>query len=383
MPTILERYTAAKQAATEIHNKAKAADRPMSDDERVQFDAYVQEAEGFKAQHERALSDHEALRALNDLAELPPTGAAEAKAYASLGEAFVNSDGYKDLMAQYGGKFPAGQRVQMSAVQLDIRNALVTDPGLTQPATRVTPAELAVVDLFQAITVIPDSPQAVKTFTSTWTDAAAVVAEGAIKPEASLAWSDVSFSLKTIAQWIPVTNQALAHNPTLRSRIDTYMVNGIQAKMQSDVAATLAASAGVQVQAFDTDLRTTIRKALTKAQKKAAQIGAGPASILMSAEDAETLDLEAMASAFAAPGQGPQQVQSAWRTPIVISGAIPAGFVYVGDLKQIELYTLGGINVTTGWVNDQFIRNSLTLLAETEARSNVFMAPALVKAATA
>ena len=36
----------------------------------------------------------------------------------------------------------------------------------------------------------------------------------------------------------------------LRSRIDTNMVNGIQTKMQSDVAATLAASAGVQVQSF-------------------------------------------------------------------------------------------------------------------------------------
>ena len=378
MPTILERYTAAKQAATELHNKVKEADRPMTDTERAEFDALISEASSLKAQHDRAASDVVALSALSDLA---PMHDAPESPKGSLGEQFVNSPQYKGLMAAYNGRIPSGQRVQMDSARLDLRNALITDPGLANPAVRVAPVGLTVVDLFEAISVISDSPQAVKTFTSTWTDAADVVDEGELKPEASLAWTPVDFTLKTIAQHVPVTNQALGHNPTLRSRIDTYLVNGIRAKMQARVAAALAAAAGVQTQAFVTDLRTTLRKALTKAQLAQAQLGGGPIATLISAADAEVLDLEAMASAYAAPGEGPRQVQVAWRTPLVVVGAIPAGYAYTGDLKQIELFMSGGINVMTGWIDDQFIRNSLTILGETEAEANVFQASLLVKTA--
>ena len=383
MPTILERYTAAKQAATELHNKVKAEDRAFTDAERAEFDALLADATDLKAQHERVTQDAAALADLNDIAspaEAPRATYEVRETSATLGEQFVASPQYKALMNAYGGKIPSNQRVQMDAARLDIKAALVTDPGLSNPAVRVGPVTLSVIDLFDAITIITDSEQAVKTFTSSWTDAAAVVAEGALKPEASLTWDDVDFTLKTIAQHVPVTTQALGHNPTLRSRIDTYLVNGIRAKMQAQVAAALAVAAGVQTQAFSTDLRTTLRRALTKAQLAQAQIGGGPVSVLISATDAETLDLEAMASAFATPGQGPAQVQSAWRTPLVVVGAVPAGFAYVGDLKQIELFTAGGINVMTGWINDQFVRNSLTILGETESEANVFTAPLLVKA---
>jgi HK97 family phage major capsid protein len=385
MPTILERYTAAKQAATELHNKVKAEDRPMTDEERTEFEAHFNEATSLKAQHERAVSDASALADLSNLADLPasadPTSSTTAtdRPKGSLGDQFVNSAEYKALMNAYNGQIPASQRVQMSAARLDIRNALITDPGLANPSVRVAPVSLSVVDLFEAITVITDSPQAVKTFTSTWTDAADVVDEGALKPEASMEWDPVDLTLKTVAQHVPITNQALGHNPTLRSRIDTYLVNGIRARMQAQVAAALAASTGVQTQAYDADLRTTLRKALTKAQLAQAQLGGGPIATLISATDAETLDLEAMASAYAAPGQGPAQVQTAWRTPLVVVGAIPAGFSYTGDLKQIELFTAGGINVMTGWIDDQFIKNSLTILGETESEANVFQASLLVK----
>lgn len=384
MPTILERYTAAKQAATELHNKVKAEDRPMTDEERAEFDGFLNEATSLKAQHERAVSDAAALADLSNLAEIPasaPAGATTAteRPKGSLGEQFVNSPQYRKLMDSYNGQIPAGQRVQMGAARLDLRNALITDPGLANPTVRTAPVSLSVVDLFEAITVINDSPQVVKTFTSTWTDAADVVAEGALKPEASMSWDDVSLTLKTIAQHVPITTQALGHNPTLRSRIDTYLVNGIRARMQTQVSAALAASTGVQTQAYDTDLRTTLRKALTKAQLAQAQLGGGPIATLISAADAETLDLEAMASAYAMTGEGPAQVQTAWRTPLVVVGAIPAGFSYTGDLKQIELFTSGGINVTTGWIDDQFIKNSLTILGETESEANVFQASLLVK----
>lgn len=378
MATIMEQYQAAKTAAAELYDKAKSEGRDLTDDERAKFDGLIEQARGLAATRDRLAADSEALEALTgDFTVETQTLTGQV---GSLGQQFIEAPEYKALMAQYKGRIPSGQRIQMDTATLDLRNALVTDPGASQGVVRFAGTELAQIDLFDAITVIDDAPAAVKTFTAAWTDAADVVAEGAVKPEASLVWASKDVTLGTVAQHVPVTVQALAHNPTLKTRIDGYLVNGVRAKLAALVAADVAVAAGVQVQAYDTDLRTTLRKALTKAQQAQATIGAGPASILVSAVDAESLDLEAVASAFHAAGEGPKQLQTAWRTPLVVSAAIPAGYAYVGDLKQLELYTSGGINVTTGWVNDQFIRNQLTLLGETEAAANTFMAAALVKA---
>lgn len=379
MKTLTDQIVAARQAAAEIHDTAKAEDRPLTDAERAEFDRLVAEASDLKARHEQAVADRDALRDLEQIAE--PTQAGGGRPM-SMGERFVNSDAYQQMLASYGGRIPEGTRVQMGAVDVgSIVNAVLEDPAFTPALHRIAPASLSIVDLFAAITVIDNAPQLVKTFTATFTNVAADVAESAAKPEATLVYADVDLVLKTIAQHIPVTNQALGHNPTLRNRIDVHLVNGIRARMQAKVATVLSGASGIQTQAFSTDLRTTIRRAITKAQNAAAQLGAGMPSILISANDAETLDLEALAVATTMmEGTGPAQTERLWRTPLIVSPSIADGFAYVGDLKQVELYVGGPITVTTGWIDDQFIKNQLTLLAETEAEAGVLTAPALVKA---
>jgi len=383
MSTILERYTAAKQAATDLHNTVKSEDRPFTDDERAKFDAFLTDATSLKAQHERVVADQSALADLNELADLAEAGQTTAAKVAkkSWSSEFVNSAEYKRMLGSYGGKVPGDTRVQMGSVNVgDLRNALVTDPGFTQPAIEVVRTSPYVSSLLDAISVVPNSPEVIKTFVASFTNAAADVAEGVAKPESSLTWTSATVTLGTVAHWIPVTNQALSHESLVRDEIDTNLVNGVRAKLVAKVAAAVVAAVGFQVQAWDTNLTTTIRKAITKAQTAAETLGTGTIGILLSAADAETLDLEQIANAAYAPGQAPLQAQGIWRTPIVTSSAIPAGFAYIGDLKQIKLYTAGGVNVTTGWQGTQFVENKLTILAETEAAASVRLAGALVVA---
>lgn len=381
MHTLRERYAAAAQAAHEIHAKAEAEDRPMNDDERAEFDSHVAEARELKAKVVQSDDDRGALNELGDL--VPMDGEPSESPKGSLGERFLASPEYAALMKQHGGKISdSTQRVQMDAVRMgDFQAALLNDPGLTAPTHRVAPESLQIVDLLDVITVIPDSPSVIKTFTGAFVSAAAETAEGAVKPESSYTWTDETVTLATDAHHIPVTNQALGHNPTLRNRIDTHLVNGVRARLQARVAARLAAGTGMQAQAFDTDMTTTIRRAVTKADDGAAQLGAGPSSILLSTADAEAIDLEQLAHAAYAPGQGPQQQTSLWRRQIVTSANLPAGFCYVGDLSQIELHLGSDIQVTTGWIDDQFIRNQVTLLGEVEAAATIFGAGALVRTA--
>lgn len=383
-PTTLERYAAAKQAATELHNKAQSEDRPLTDAERTEFDALIADATNLKAQHDRAVSDQSALADLNDLAGLAESGqtlSAKATDRRTWSEKFVQSNEYRQMLAAYNGSVPNGTRVQMGSVNVgDFRNALVTDPKFTQPDIEVVRTSPFTSTLLDAISVVTNAPQVIRTFTATFTNAAADVAEGALKPESALTWTPVDVTLGTVAHWIPVTSQALSHESLVRDEIDTNLVSGVRARLAAKVAAVVAAGAGMQVQAFDTNLARTIRRAMTKAQIAAETLGTGPIGILLSALDAETLDLEQIAYAAYGPGQAPEQVQGIWRTGITVASGLPAGFAYVGDLKQIKLYTAGGVNVTTGWQGTQFVENKLTILAETEAAAAVRLAGALVKA---
>lgn len=379
--SLLERAEAARAEAQTLHNTAVAENRAMTEDEQTRFDALVAEANATRAVLNQQAAATAALAAIAAGDPTPPRP--QGNAPRTLGQAFLESDVVAALRRQFPNGIPQGTTVGNigSAHVAEVMAALLTDPALT-PARHVldVPAGIEVMDLMSAITIITDAPQTIKHFTASFTNAAAVVAEGGTKPESTLTWSSVTLNQDTIAHHIPVTNQALSHNAMLRQLIDRFMVAGVRAKAQTEVATDLAAWSGLGTQAWSTDLRTTLRKAVTKAQKAAAIIGAGPTRILISADDAETLDLEQLANLVLSPGEAPAQAQAIWRTPLVVAAALPSGFAYVGDLSQIIFYTSGGVNLSVGLVNDQFIKNEQTIRAEAEGVTGVLGAGAIIKA---
>ncbi len=378
MPATLDaRLDDIKAQAETILNTAKEEDRPLTSDEQQKFDDLI--ADGKKI-NEATANHQTAADAIGELAQRPDSAPLADRR--SPGEKFVESNAFSDLQAQYPNGIPNGTKVQTGSVNVgSFRNALLTDPGLSEPLHVIdVPAGVQVVDLLNAITVIDDAPDTVKIFTASFTNAADVTAEGALKPESTLIWTPATLNQDTIAHHMPVTNQTLSHNPMMRGFVDRFMIAGVRARAQAQVGTDLAAWSGLTAQAFDTDLTTTLRRAMTKAQVNGAILGTGPISIVLSADDAETLDLEQISRVQLAPGQAPQQVQGIWRAPIVVAPSMVSGFAYVGDISQVIWFTAGGINVAVGLVNQQFIENEQTILAENEGVTGVIAAGAIVKA---
>lgn len=377
----------AAAAAQAIQDQCKAAGRQPTTEDLDQIEAILDERDAHKANEDRITKSAQRLAELGDAPEPDTNPAVKAapvvtnvKERTSAGDTFAKSPQFEALLKQYPNGIPKDSKVQMAPVNVGGVKALLTDPHLSPELRVVAPVGLSILGLSQAITVVDDAPEVVKVFRAAFTSVAAVVAEGAAKPEATLTWTPETLNLATIAHHIPVTNQTLSHNAMMRSIINTFLANGVRAKVETEVATMLAAAASLQTQAFSTDLRTTIRKAVTKALTGGASIGAVPTGILVSTADAETIDLESIASIVLQPGEGFAQMSTMWRLPLVVSTQIPAGFAYVGDLRQIHLYARGGVQVSTGWVNTQFTENEQTILAETEAISTVLVGPAIVKA---
>ena len=378
--TLKERFEQAKAEAQTIYNAATESGS-MSDDEAQRFAELTESAKAMREQLDLLANGRAQLDAL--AADVPAPAANGRRQ--SPGEAFVNSDQYRRLVAQYPSGIPTGSRVSLdAAVNVgSIRNTLMTDPGTATPLHVIdAPTGVAVFDLLNAVTIIDDAPPVIKHFTATLsTNAAAVAAEGAAAAESAITWANVSLSMDNIAHHIPVTNQALTRNSMMRQIVDAFMSNGVRARVQTEIATDLAAWSGLTAQAYDTNLRTTLRKAVTKAMRNGAIIGAGAPSILLSANDAETLDLEMLSSLTIQNGTGPQTTANLWRLPIVVAhSGLADGFAYVGDLRQIVFYTTGQVNVSTGWVNTQFTEGEQTILANTEGVTGVLGAAAIVKA---
>ncbi len=383
MGTLTERLAEIRAEATKIVDLADSEGRVPTEDEQARFNELVAKGAPLK----EAIDAQESVRnTLADLEVADPTPSPAPRADGrkrTFGQAFVDSPVMAGLRKQYPNGIPAGTKIETGSVNVGkINAALLTDPNLTAPLHVIdAPTGVAVLDLMNAITVIDDAPQTIKHYTAAFTNAAAVVAEGVAKPESTLTWTPVTLNQEVVAHHIPVTNQTLSHNALMRGIIDAFLVNGVRAKVQTEIATDLAAWAGLGVQAFATDLRTTLRKAVTKAQIAGAIIGAGPISIGISATDAEQLDLEQLANIVLSPGEMPQQGTNIWRAQIVvIPSGLANGFAYVGDLKQVVWYTSGDINVSVGTVNTQFIENERTILAETEGVTGVVGAGAIIKA---
>lgn len=381
-----EQYAAARKAAQEIHDKATAEGRAKTEEEQTQFDAHLDEAKRLKAMIDQIDADNAAMGELGDALASDDDDVATPKGRTP-GERFVNSSEYQAMKAGYAGGPPAGTRVQMAgSVSVGkFRNAVTVGTSTTPPLHRIAPAELSVIDIFDVVNVVEDAPDTIKVFRTSFTNNADIQTPGEDKEESNLTITPVTVNLDTIAHHTPVNNQTLWHNAMLRNRIDVHMINGVRAKAQAEVAAALVAEIGggaIQQQGFDTDIATTLRKAVTKAMRGALAIGGTTdLSVVLSPEDHEALDLELLEAMVALAGQELRQTQGIWRARVVPLYGLTEGVAFVGDMRQVDFYVgTQGITVTTGWVNDQFIKNQQTILAEMEAATAVLGAAAICAA---
>lgn len=372
--------TADAQAITDL---ALSENREPTDDEQAQFEA-VLTALGNLGKLNKGVTDAQAI--LDQPSRTGDSGPT------NFGRAFTESDEYARIRDMFPNGIPERTQIQTNAVKLgDVMNLLV-DPSLT-PNREVLdiPTNVAVFDLMSAITVIPGAPKSIDHHTATFTNNAAVVDEAqdgvtpinaatGLKPESEIAFVETPLTQKAVAHWLEVTNQAFEFNRMLEALINAFMVNGVRARAQAKVAAEVAAWSGLTAQAFDTDLRTTLRKAVTKSQINGQLVGNGNPSILISATDAETLDLEQLDKLVLSPGEAPQQASNVWRHPLVVSASLPSGFAYVGDLRQIIWYTTGDVQMRIGHQGTQIIENKQTMVFETFGVTGILGAAGIVKA---
>jgi len=418
-----EKLQVALLAAKAICDLAEKEGRDFTAEERQKVAGYLDEAAGIKKQLKQAQDDEELRRmvaemgvglgagGVKDDGGPAQSGAGRGK---SIGQQFIEAPAFKEWFAKFpNGRIPDSAKGIMSPpIEFgDIigRKALVTGSdddsagafvqtdytGIYEPLGRRPRTVLDLIsqrttgsDLVEFVRQTVQAAQATPVAEANVTTYSGATGEvEGVKPEATIGFEKVTEAVKTIAVWIPATKRALSDTAQLRGLIDQELREDVMEELEDQVVAGTGVgenltgvlnTAGILVQAWDTDILTTTRKAKTTLQAS----GRSRATAwVFHPNDWETIDLLTdLEGQFHFGGPLREGTKSLWGVPVVESEAMTEGTGLLGDWRKAVLWNR---ERTTIQVSDShedfFIRNMVAILAEMRAAFGIIRPSAFVE----
>lgn len=200
---------------------------------------------------------------------------------------------------------------------------------------------------------------------------AAVVAEGAQKPEATITAAITTVTLDTIAHYAEATRQLLEDSTAARDFIDAELTRGVLDQIEAKIAEAISAATVPAVSGAD--MMAAIRVGAGAVQSA----GFRPDVVLLNPADYAELDIQVFGSTLF----GPTISGQFWGLRPIPVGAFSAGTAYVADIATAVNY-LERTDVAT-YVTDShagnFTKNVFTFLAEARGKGVVTRAEAIVE----
>jgi HK97 family phage major capsid protein len=307
-----------------------------------------------------------------------------------MAERFVKADGLASFRSKLSGQ------VRVEATDLDTR-ALVTTTTYPVTTTRV-PGVLRepertfrVADLLDRQTTSGGAIEYVRELL--FTNNAAVVAEGAAKPESSITFDTVSTTTKTVAHWLNITRQAADDDGQLMGYIRGRLTTGLELKIDAQILngdgsgsqlQGIMTATGVQVYspaaAEETDSNLIrLRKARTLVELSERT----PDGVILHPIDWQNVELDTDDTARFRVVSNVQEVAPAriWGMRVISTTAMTQNNFLVGGFREgATLWERQGITILmTDSHASNFTSNILTLLVEARLEVAVHTPRAFVK----
>lgn len=374
---------------------AQYENREPTANERAEVTRLMEEARGVRAYLDAHDSDDAMRAAIDSLTGEPTRSTAIAarpgswQSHGSLGAQFVGSAAYRSIQAS-AGRRPrvwSSDPIELLAPLPALFAATLT----SEPSSPPSGGPLIVPDyqpgivpsVTHPITTIDLFPQAPTTsnvvgfmIETEFDNAAAPTAEGAEKPESTLAFDSETEEVRKIAHWLPVTEEMLADGPALRAYIDSRLRLGVSLAeddqlLNGDGNAPnlngLLARAGLTAahpRGADSNA-DAILKQMVIIQTAVSQ----PCSAaILHPTNWESLLLSKTTAGdylYSGPAALPSPPRL-WGLPVAVTTAITAGVAVVGAFATAAtIFRRGGIQVDASNSHaDFFVRNLVAIRAE-------------------
>lgn len=386
------------EQAKNIAASAAAEGRTLTDDERGVVEQALAGAKAMKA-------DAELRRAVDeigeDLAAAQPARAEKSVARTA-GEKMVNDPAFKawlDAANANGTPDPKALTSSPTVAIGGFKTTLLGSGTSDSAGTLVTADRWANVDqsyagelnLFSLITTGRTSSDAVEYARvrrifeggpgNGSEHAAGPLAEGDAASEATIRFEKQVANVKEVRAFIPASVRALTDAPQLQTIADNFLryaiLDGVSDQLingdgTGENMTGILNTSGTFPQAFDTDVVTTIRKAITTVRYSGNKV---PTAVLINPADAEAIDLLAgsVGSDYLFGGPAvPTTVRTIWGLPMVASAYVPEGQAIVGNFRDAVLWERSPLTVSVyPQHSDYAVKGLVAVVASTRAAFGV------------
>lgn len=317
-------------------------------------------------------------------------GGGEGERAKSFGEQFVENEGVKHFLASSPSKGKADIRIKatLTSATTDAAGSVGDAVNATRlPGVMPLPQRrLTVRDLLSQGRMDGNALEYVKE--TGFVNGAAPVAEGAVKPSSDLKFDLVTTSAKVIAHWMKASRQILDDVAQLRSIIDQRLIYGL-AYVEEDQLLNgdgtgqnlngIIPQATAYSAAFTPGSATaidTIRLAMLQAA-----LAEYPATgIVLHPTDWARMELTKDGDGRYIIGNPQGTIApTLWGLPVVATQAMDVDTFLVGAFRLgAQVFDRWDARVEVGYVDDDFIRNLVTILAEERLALAVYRPEAFI-----
>ncbi|SPU44840.1 Predicted phage phi-C31 gp36 major capsid-like protein [Brevundimonas diminuta] len=319
-------------------------------------------------------------------------GPAEDDRQKSIGEQFVESDGFKAFEATGFAKTAQRGDMQIKATLTSATTAAAGSVGDAVQTTRLPgilelpQRRLTVRDLLSQGRMDGSTLEYVKE--TGFNNNAAPVAEAAAKPESDLQFDLVTTSAKVIAHWMKASRQILSDVSQLRSTIDQRLLYGLSYVEEQQLlngSGTGQNLHGIIPQATAYAAPITIAGATSIDMMRLAMLQAALAEYPATGHVMNPIDWAFIETLKDSDGRyiigNPQGsiAPTLWGLPVVTTQAIAVDKFLTGAFKLgAQVFDRWDARVETGYVNDDFTKNLVTILAEERLALAVYRPEAFI-----
>lgn len=369
--------------AKSITDLAKKEDREKSEDENSQIDSLIKKSETLKSkkaeiQDEISIDQQVAELGKNIASEQTEVSVkSEPVEEKSIGSQFVESKAYR--LAATEGSLDEVKPVQVKATLTETTGAGLLVPQYQPGVLPKLFQRLTIADLIASGTTSSPNVTYMRETTANGS-AVTVVAEGGSKPEAELAYDQVSVTAKKIAGFLPVTDEMLEDAPQLASYIngrlslfvkqaeETELLSGSGSGAHLHGILPQVPSENKEVENIGTNPADAIYSAMTVVRSKFIE----PDGIVVNPADWAVIRLLKDAnenyiggSPFSNTGSNPGE--SLFGVPVVVTTAVAAGTALVGAFQTAaQIFRKSGLIVETTNSHAAFFKENLTAIRAEE-----------------
>jgi HK97 family phage major capsid protein len=296
----------------------------------------------------------------------------------SFGEQFVESEGFKSWQESGFSKNARGADLKVKATLTSLTTDAAGSVGDAVSPTRIPgilelpQRRLTVRDLLTPGQMGGNTLEYVKE--TGFTNNAGMVAEGAEKPSSDIKMELFTTSAKVIAHWMKASKQILDDVPQLRSMIDQRLTYGLAYKEEQQLLngdntgqnlhgiIPQATAYSAPIALADLNMLDVLRLAMLQAA-----LAEYPASghVLNPTDWAYIETLKDSIGRYIIGNPQGATSPTLWRLPVVETQAIAARKFLTGAFRQgAQLFDRWESRIEVGYVNDDFIKNLVTILGE-------------------